>query len=267
MSPLPAYRHQRAGDLAEALNFVGDERLPYSGGTELLAVMRIGLIAPEALVDLKRVDELRRITVEDGRLLIGGGCTHREVSAHPLVREHALVLAEVADRVGNVRVRSSGTFAGNLVFAEPRSDLSTMLIALGASVELRSRDSHRTILVDEFILAGYVSDLVPGELLVSVIVPLDPSTVGAYRKFQTAERPTVGVAVVVTDTGCRLSVGAAVERPALFEAETLDDFDPASIASQLEILEDLAGAEDYKRHVAGVTIRRTIEDVRRRMAT
>lgn len=266
MSPVPAYRHHRAMDLEDALGVVSDDVLPYSGGTELLAVMRIGLINPEGLVDLKRVSELRGIHLADGNIVIGGGSTHRQVALDPLVIEHAPILAEVADRVGNVRVRSSGTFAGNLVFAEPRSDLSAMLLALDASVVLRSRTGVRTVHIDDFIVAGYVSDLQPGELLVSVLVPTGRTVAAAYRKFQTAERPTVGVAIVVTGDACRVAVGAAVERPSLTIVATLDDVDPATIASSLEISEDLAGAEDYKRHVTAVTIRRTIEDIRRRLA-
>jgi len=266
MSPVPAYRHHRAIDLADALEVVSDDVLPYAGGTELLAVMRIGLINPEGLVDLKRVPELRGIHVADGNLVIGGSCTHRQVALDATVIEHAPILAEVADRVGNVRVRSSGTFAGNLVFAEPRSDLSTMLLAMDASVVLRSRSSERTVHIDDFIIAGYMSDLQPGELLVSVLVPTGRTVAAAYRKFQTAERPTVGVAIVVTGDGCRVAVGAAVEKPALTAVASLDDVDPAAISRSLEISEDLAGAEDYKRHVTEVTIRRTVEDIRRRIA-
>lgn len=265
MSPVPAYRHHRPINLAEALDVVSDDVFPYAGGTELLAVMRIGLISPEGLVDLKRVPELQGVGLAEGNVVIGGACTHRQVAHHPLVIEHVPILAEVANRVGNVRVRSSGTFAGNLVFAEPRSDLSTTLLALDASVVLRSRFDERTVHINDFIVAGYVADLRPGELLVSVLVPTGRTVAAAYRKFQTAERPTVGVAIVVTRDACRVAIGAAVERPALTTVPTLDDVDPAIIAGSLEITEDLAGAEDYKRHVTEVTVRRTIEDIRGRL--
>lgn len=267
MSVLPDFDHVRPTTVDEALGQLEEpDALPYHGGTELLAVMRIGLLRPQRLVDLKRVGELAAISVDDDHVVVGGGATHRQVAANDLVRQHAPLLADVVQRVGNVRVRASGTVAGNLCFAEPKSDLATALLALDAHVVLRSRSGERTMPVDDFLLGAYMTDLQPGELLTQVRLRVDYARQAVYRKYQTEERPSVGVAVVVSDLAqppCRVVVGAVGERPTLFTAQDPGGVDPQALAGQLDVTPDLGGAEDYKRHVTAVTIERAIDDLRR----
>lgn len=265
MSTLPHFEHVRPTTVDAALALLDEpETLPYHGGTELLAVMRIGLLRPRRLVDLKRVTELATIEARDDEVVVGGGATHRQVAADPVVRRHAPLLADVVQRVGNVRVRASGTVAGNLCFAEPKSDLATALLALDALVVLRSPSGARTLPIDEFLLGAYVTHLQPGELLTEIRVRTDYARQATYRKYQTEERPSVGVAVVVSDWSvppCRLAVGAVGERPSLFTAAELAGFDPQAMVEQLDVIPDLGGAEDYKRHVTAVTIARALDDL------
>lgn len=269
MSPLPAFEHVRPRTLEEALAALDGDALPYHGGTELFAVMRLGLVRPPRLVDLKGVAELRGIRRVGHDVVIGAGTTHREVATDDTVRRDAPLLREVSQLVGNVRVRSTGTVGGNLCFAEPKSDLATALIALGADLVLRLHDGERTVALSEFLLGPYVADLQPGELLTAVRVPAGAASRCAYRKLQTAEWPTVGVAAVapgVTVPRYRVVVGAVAEVPAVVEADALDDFDPAAIAEDLDVIADLSGAEDYKRHVTAVTVARTLADLAAREA-
>ena len=264
MRSLPAFEHSRPQQLGEAIDLLEADALPYHGGTELLAVMRIGLLQPRRLVDLKHVAGLGDIRLEEDRLVLGAGATHLQVATSPEVKRAEPVLAEVCDRVGNIRVRASGTLGGNLCFAEPRSDLATVLCALGADVELRSSQGSRSLTLDEFILGGYTVELEPGELLTSVTVPRVPTRTAVYRKFQTAERPTVGVAITATSgapSAVRVVVGAVTDRPLIVEVDNLENVDPEAIAQEVEVIEDLGGAEDYKRHVTATTIRRTIADL------
>lgn len=269
MTVLPPFEHTRAGSIDEALALLDGDALAYHGGTELLAVMRLGLLRPARLVDLKRVEELRGVRLEGDDLVVGAGATHRQVAADALVRAHAPLLAEVAELVGNARVRATGTVGGNLCFAEPKSDLATALVALGATVTLRSAAAERTLPLSDFLLGAYATDLAPDELLTTVSVRAGAARAHAYRKLQTMERPTVGVAAVAPGAAVaryRVVVGAVGEVPAVAEAEGLDDFDPAAIAGDLDVIADLAGAEDYKRHVSAVYIGRVLHDLRAREA-
>ena len=151
MPALPELGLVRSDDLDEVLAAVDHDHAPYAGGTELVPAMGLGLRRPVAIVDLKRVEALNRIDVDAGAgaVTIGAAVTHRRLSDHTSVREHLPTLAATASRVGNARVRSTGTVGGNLCFAEPRSDLGCVLVALGAAAEARSDRGVRTLSIDE----------------------------------------------------------------------------------------------------------------------
>lgn len=259
MNRFPAFEHTRAASLDDAIELLQGDALPYHGGTELLAVMRLGLMRPARLVDLKRVPEITAIDHDGDVLVIGAGVTHQTIADSDVVRAAAPMLADVAARVGNIRVRASGTIGGNLVFAEPRSDVATALLALGAQVVLQGGDGRRELPLEEFIVDGYVTDLQPGEVLVEVRVDVPAGRRAVYHKFQTAERPTVGVAALTDAKGSvRLAIGAVGDVPVLVTASDASGLDVPGIVAGLDVIEDLSGSEEYKRHVAEVAIRRAL---------
>ena len=179
--------------------------------------MRLGVRRPEALVDLKRVPELSGVEIiESGgasALAVGALTSHRQLAGHGDALGLVPLLAEVVSHVGNVRVRSTGTVGGNLAFAEPRSDLATVCVALDATVEIAGPDRRRTSTVDELIVGPYETTLEPDELLVRLIVPAQPRHSARYWKLQPMERPTLGVAIVAHGEQATVVVGAATERP------------------------------------------------------
>lgn len=261
---LPAFEHAAPADLSTVLAAVADGAVPYCGGTELLAAMSMGLLQPDRIVSLRKLEELRGIGTADGVLAIGATTTHREIARSEQVRTAAPLLADVAHRVGNARVRATGTIGGNLAFAEPRSDVSTVLIALGARVALADASGSRHVPLVDFLHGAYETDLQPGELLLRVDVPLGAADVGVYRKVTITERPVVGVAVArLRETGTwRVVVGAVGDEPYVAEAANLEDVDAVAIASAVDVMADLSGSEDYKRHLTEVTVRRCCEAAR-----
>ena len=247
-----------------------------AGGTELLQVMKMGLAQFATLVDLKRVEELHGITVEpDGTLRIGGGVTHREIERSPVVAEHLPVLAELERHLANVRVRNQGTIGGNLAFAEPHSDPATLLLACDARIELAGSGGRRLLRVDEFILGPLYTSREPDDILVSIRVPAAGNGVGrGYAKAKFFERPAVSVAVQLQVVGglvaqARIAVGSITEIPELVPSAARGligaDATEASVATYarsvapaafatVDAVDDLNGAADYKRHLAGVLL-------------
>lgn len=262
MSVLPDFEHHRASSLDEALALVSFDNPPYSGGTELLLAMRAGLLRPEGLVDLKRIDELGAIGIADDRFDIGGAVTHQRAIEDPRVREHLPTLAATLEKVGNPRVRAAGTLGGNLCFAEPKSDVASVLIALEAEVELRSSVGTRSLLVSEFVLGPYTTAREDDEILTSIRIPRRRGRPAAYVKYQTMERPTIGVAAAMTAAGrCRVVVGAVGGTPEMFESADPSGIDGAEIASAVEVIPDLTGSERYKRHVVSVYVAKALQEM------
>jgi carbon-monoxide dehydrogenase medium subunit len=270
---LPEFRLERPQSLADALSMLddlGDDAQVYMGGTELLLLMKLGFAAPEVLVDCKGVADLYGVEVGQGELWsIGAGVTHRDLEEHVGVSQHLPELARLEGQIANIRVRNAGTIGGNLCFAEPHSDPSTLLAALDASVVLASSGGTRTVALADFILGPLMTVLEPGELMTRVLVPaVDDDVVVRFERLAFRERPTVNLAYVRRGARHRLVAGAVGPRPTLLTAaEDLlgDGADVAAVAraamEQVEILDDLEGSVEYKRHLVGVLVRRALSPV------
>jgi carbon-monoxide dehydrogenase medium subunit len=252
-----AFELRRPTTVAEAVDDLAAGGLAYCGGTELVAVLRLGLVEPEMLDDLKRVQGLSGITETDGEVVLRARVTHDEAEQSTAVREHAAVLAVAAAGLGNARVRATGTLAGNVCFAEPRSDIVTALLALDAHVDLRSTAGLRSVPVDDFMEGAFTTLREEDELLEAIRIPKLRSR-SSYVRFQPGEYPAVAVATVERADGCRVVVGAVGERPELFSYPSTGDVDVEQIAESVDVTEDLNGREDYKRHLTAVFVRRAL---------
>jgi carbon-monoxide dehydrogenase medium subunit len=249
----------------------GDAATLFLGGTELVLLMKLGLAEPDLMVDGKRLPELLGIRVVDGGLDIGAGCTHREIEASPDVRRLLPAYARLSARVGNPRVRNTGTLGGNLCFAEPHSDPATLLYALDAAVELASTGGSRRVAVGDFLLGPLQTALDAGEIMTRVHVPVpDPATARvAFERIAFHERPVVNAAVVADGSQVRVVVGAVGGRPQRVAAaeQLVGEQAPmadiaAAVAEGVEPLDDAQGSIEYKRHLAGVAVGRCLRRIR-----
>jgi carbon-monoxide dehydrogenase medium subunit len=259
---LGSFTVSRPTELEDALRLIGEDSLAYWGGTELFLAMKMQLLVPDNLVDLKAIRQLSDVRRTDSELVIGAGVTHEQIAEDKTVRESAGLLSSVTARVGNSRVRAQGTIGGNLCFAEPRSDLATALLALDASVDFRSATGQRSLTIPEFMLGPYWTAREPEELLVAVRIPL-PAPAGVYLKFQFTERPSVAVAAVESgaDQPVRVAIGAVSEIPILVTADDWSGIDAAAIAAGIEPVPDLTGSVSYKRHLVEVLVNKAVAAV------
>lgn len=262
MGVLPPFRLLRPRSISEALGWLSYDRMAYAGGTELLLAMKEGLLRPTHLVDLKGIEGLASVKESQGEVSIGALITHAQAADHPIVQGRLGGLAEVLRQVGNPRVRATGTMGGNLCFAEPRSDVAAALIALGGDVEIASAEGLRRMAVEDFGVGPYTTALGPSELLTRIIVPARPDVRFVYLKHQTAERPSLGVAISVNSHVC-VVVGAVGLGPQVFWSDSLSDVDAAEMADRVEVIGDLTGSEEYKRHLVEVYLRRVLDRMER----
>ncbi len=251
----------------------------YAGGTELLLVMKEGLLHDECLVNIKRIPDLSTVSIEAGILRIGAATTHRTLEKSSLLRDHFPALAQMEAHVANVRVREVGTIGGNLCFAEPHADPGTLLQVYDARVRLDRQASRRVLAVEALFVGPFETALEEDEILTEIQVPqLLPQTAAAYRKFGHLERPSVGVAVAVTAHNdavqdVRVAVGCVGPVPrrmreveALLQGRAIADvranLDAAgALAGQAaDAVTDLHGSAAYKSYLVGVLLRHTFEE-------
>lgn len=259
MSVLPPFALARPTSLVDAVKMLSFDDMPLAGGTELLLAMRMRVLRPTSLVDIKRIPDLDGISLQNKELVIGAATTHAQAALDPLVRQHLPILPHVLDQVGNPRIRASGTLAGNIVFAEPKSDVIPILAALDASVTLVSPSGSRTLTVEELMLGPYDTAREANELLTEIRVPIGRVVRAEYLKYQTQERPTVGVAVLdFVDGTRRIAVGAVAGLTYIQDLSITETIDGLELAAEIDIIPDSAGSIRYKRHVTAVTINRAV---------
>jgi carbon-monoxide dehydrogenase medium subunit len=247
------------------------------GGQSLLPVLRLRLAAPEVVVDLGRIDELRGVREDGDQLAIGAMTTHDTMTRDRLVRQHALLLALAAETVADPQVRHRGTFGGALAHADPAGDMPAPALALGASMVSAGPSGRRTVAAADFFTELFTTAIGEGELLVEVRVPKHTGWGAAYEKFNRVAQAwsIVGVAaavrvqagsiaearVALTNMGTVPVRATAVEQALVGQPATADAIRTAaaSAADGTEPPVDSNADADYRRHLAGVLTRRALE--------
>ena len=142
-----------------------------AGGTDLLVELKSASHAPQVVIDISRVTDLKVIAITDEGLSIGALVTHTEIMRSPLICGMFPALADAAHTIGAVQTRNLGTLGGNLVNGVPSMDSGPTLIALDARVRIAAAAGRRQIPLAEFFVGPRKTILEPSELLVDIIIP------------------------------------------------------------------------------------------------
>lgn len=272
-----AFTFQRAPSVAEALERV--QEVPgakfIAGGQSLLAVMNYRLARPARLVDIGKLDELRRVFEEPDSMVLGALCTHRFLETDALIRRRLPLLREAARHIGHVAIRNSGTLGGTIAHADPAAELPAALIALDAHVFVEQHlQTRRELAVSDLYEGFYSTVLDDTDLITWIRVPTLPP--GAGWGFKEISRrhgdfAEAGCAVVArpSENGsqARIVLFGVADRPLLFErALPLQGADSwkalaRDVASEVEPTDQV----DYRRKLAAHCIVLAGEEAWRRM--
>jgi aerobic carbon-monoxide dehydrogenase medium subunit len=275
-----AFAYARPTTIDEALQAVasgGEDVKIMAGGQSLIPVMRLRLAAPETVVDLTRVAELRGVREEEDAIVIGAMTTHSDVLSDPLIGRYAPLIAEATETVADRQVRHRGTFGGALAHADPAGDLPAVALALDAEFVIAGLEGRRTVPAAEFFVDYLTTALEEGELLVEIRVPKLRGTWGMhYEKFNRVAQAwsIVAVAALVRREEGRIAearvgltnMGPTPLRARGVEAALVDvDATREAVAAAAEHAaegtsssSDLNGQADYREHLARVLTRRAV---------
>ena len=277
----PDFAYYRAGSLAEAGQLLqqhpGAKLL--AGGHSLIPLLKLRLATPAALIDIGRLDELKGISVTDGRVRIGALTTHAELAASSELAERCPALGEAAGQVGDPAVRNRGTIGGNVAHADPASDLPTVLRALDATIAVTVDDGERSIPAADFFEGMMETALDDHDIVTAIEVPAAGAGQGqAYVKFShpASRYAVVGAAAAVTLGGGTVGVVAvalgglvpaarravSVEEALAGQAPTADAIGAAAAAVSADLGDELIGdiyaSAEYRRAMAPVCVKRAL---------
>ncbi len=276
------FNYLKPGSVKEAFEMYAehDDCKVICGGQSLLIVMRQGMVAPEYLLDIKGLDELRYIKFDDkDGLRIGATTTHREIEKSQVIKEKYPVLALMETKLASIQTRNWGTIGGNLAHADPAGDPAPVLIALNANIKVGGKNGERTMALEDFFIDYFETALDKGELVLEVHVPIpQPKTATAYQKFNLldSDMGIVAVAASITlnnDDTCkdaRIVLGNAAPTPKrmknveqLLIGKKFDEnlFAEAGKISydESEPVADIHASEEQRRHLLGVLTKRMIK--------
>jgi len=264
--PAP-FRHIPAASVDEALAALvehGDDARLLAGGHSLLPIMKLRLATPGVLVDITGIPDLDGVAVAGAELVVGALTRHRTLETSALVAREVPLLAHVAGLVGDPQVRNRGTIGGSIAHADPAADLPCALVALDATVVMRSVSGReRSVQADRFFTGFWSSVLEPDEMITSFRIPRTGDTPWAYEKYTTRSQDWATVAVA--GVAGRVALGAMSDTPlrARGVEQALSRGDGAVAAAQTapegtDPSSDLRASAAYRAHLATVLTERVL---------
>jgi aerobic carbon-monoxide dehydrogenase medium subunit len=268
--------YARPATVDEAIRLLAehDGARALAGGQTLVNVMKARAAAPDVLVDLADLAELRRISfsADQSALEIGAMVTSSQIVASSEVEVARPILAEVASTIADLQVRNRGTIGGNICVNDPTNHFPPLLVALGASMTIQGRDGERTVSAEEFFLGVYFTAVAEGELLTRVSVPTRAAgtgdamtgiTLGTHGTYIVSAAASVGAEGVRIAIGC---VSSVPERATAMEQQLAGgDYSEAAVkaaaaglGASLDPPSDVHASADYRSHLAEVSAVRAV---------
>ena len=244
-----------------------------AGGTDLLVQLRTGVIAPDLVVDIKRIGETREIREEDGRLVIGAAVTGAELGEHAGARASWPGVVEAAELIGSTQIQGRASLGGNLCNASPAADTVPALIAAVATCKVAGPNGTRRVPVGAVCAGPGRLSLEDGEFVVAFeLSRRPPRSSDAYLRF--IPRTEMDIAVVGAGvnlsldesgrcTAARVALGAVAPTAILVEEagaallgtkcdEAALEAMAAAAHAACRPIDDKRGTAEYRTKIAGV---------------
>jgi carbon-monoxide dehydrogenase medium subunit len=281
-----AFTYHRPTSVKEAIGLLaqlGEECRALAGGHSLIPMMKLRLAAPEHLVDLAGVTELKGIRADGGDIVIGAMTTQHELVASELLSAKIPLLRETALVIADPQVRYVGTLGGNVANGDPGNDMPAVMMCLGASYEVASQTRKRRLASREFYRGAYLTMLEPGDIVTDIRIPVPSAGHGyAYEKLKRkiGDYATAAAAVVLSLSGgrvasCSIGLTNVAEKPLWAEvaAKTLigSALDVVTVKKAVAAAEaitspasDARGPAHYRTKMAGVMLTRALARAKER---
>lgn len=274
----------RPRTLGEALEALAQrpDAVPIAGGTDLMVEVNFGRLRPDAMVDVSRLPELRRIGRDGAQVFLGAGVPYAAVMRE--LPDH-VALVQACRTVGSPQIRSIGTVGGNLGTASPAGDALPVLAAYQAEVLLESVAGQRQVPASAFLLGPKRNALAPGELIIGASWRR-PRGPGSFSKIGTRNAMVISMAGLCLqldedEKAVRVALGSVA--PAIVRADAAEAFAAAAmaeagtwdrpaaglptsaierfgglVAAAASPIDDVRGTAAYRRHACAVLGRRAL---------
>jgi carbon-monoxide dehydrogenase medium subunit len=266
-----------AFDLLDEAHAAEEEAKLIAGGQSLLPMMKLRLAAPQVLIDIADIPDLKG----GGWHTIGALTTYRQLHLSDTLTSGIPAIADALAALADPQVRARGTIGGAVAHGDPAADIPPVLLALNAELAIASRAGKRTTSLDDFLQGIYTTDLAEDEIVTHISIRTPGARGSAYEKFPhpASHLPLAGVCAVVRlqdglISGAEVAVTGISPRPyraraaeqILVAASPTPEVLAAAAAQitkfpdgqELSLLGDQHASAHFRAHLAEVLTRRAL---------
>lgn len=283
---VPDYEMKTPKDIDEVLMLLArhpGEWKVFAGGTDLMVVFETGKLTHKKYLNINHLPELKELVFNEEDVMIGAGCTYRQIQESPIILQEFPMIADAAKLTGAVAVQNRGTIGGNIANMSPAADTPPALLAYDADIILLSTKGYRVLSYKYFHQDYKKADLRENEIIVAVRLKRNQGTTHSYyRKVGTRSAQAISkvcmAAAASVSRGQKInwlhlglgSVAAIPLRPIrtehfLFQKElTPEVINEARkiLLAEIAPIDDIRSDALYRREVAGNLLTEFLESLK-----
>jgi len=280
---LPPFEYACPASVSEAVALLAShdgEAKPLAGGQSLVPMLAFRVAAPSLVVDLRKLTELKQITIADDGVTLGAMVRWSEIlKEERLRRAHPLLVAAV-EHVAHYQIRNRGTAGGSLAHADPAAELPGIAVTCEAKIVAVGKAGQRVIEAADFFRGPLTTALQLDEIITEIRFPAWP----ARRRFgfcefarRRGDFALAGAALFYDEAGDgkarNAHVGAigVADRPLRLEpvervlnGNTLDEQTIAkaevAAAAAVDPTDDIHATGAYRKTLIGVMVERALRN-------
>lgn len=279
MNPTKFPRYSAPASLEQALHRAKrPDTMVLGGGTVLYPLLQRADVRTDELIDVFNLPETNTISAAQDSISVGAMSTYADILNEANVQVPALLRTAASTVTGGPQLRNQGTVGGSACYANPASDIPSVLVALGATLHLASEPGDRYVAASDFFVGPFTTSRQVDEVLLDIVINHDRSdeTWGRYKLKSAEGSWPIGVASaclrpdpVGSGATVAVTLGALTETPVELPTLELSDCTTVSTAEQNNIQalinnadprwwsDELADA-DYRSRVAATVATRAI---------
>ncbi len=245
-----------------------------SGGTDLAVQIKEDVVAPDLLIDIKGLKELKKIEFSGEELKLGTNTTFTDIERSEIIKEKFMVLWEAAGTVASVGIRNRATVVGNICSAVPSLDSAPALMLYNAVVHVKSVSEERNIPIADFFVSVKKTSLQKDEIVTGITLTLPKGNSGScYLKlgrYKGEDLAQAGIGVLALENNeYRISYCAVAPKP--LRASKIEEFlrgkelsteviEAAKKIVEQEIspITDIRSSKEYRMHMSKVMLERAL---------
>src|SRR5882672_1964380 len=269
---LPAFDYACPATLAEAVALLGsrDEAKALAGGQSLVPMMAFRIASPSLLVDLRKLADLRQITIDASGVRLGAMVRWRDIeddgrlnAAHPLLKA-------AVSHVAHYQIRNRGTVGGSIAHADPAAEMPGIAVTCDAEIAVVGTAGPRVIPAADFFEGVLMTALKADEIIVEIRLPAWPKQRRwGFQEFarRRGDFAMAGAAVFYdqdeTGKACNAHVGVIgigdrprrlAEVEAILNGRAIDDAivakAEAATSAAVDAQDDIHASAAYRRSLA-----------------